>query len=175
MRSFFQLFLIKSTVPLIDELKELLDVQLGEMATYNVGSFNYMGSSKAFEDERITEDIRDSMPAWAKATGLPHLLTEWRSEREWIELIMTEPEEVQKFWLDLEVNETNIDRLEAMPARAIYEELETEARLKYAAMPSLKELCLQVAGLTNRKVYRCKSDVDALWQDQAAALSIMSM
>ena len=166
-------FILKSTFPLIDDLRELMELEFGGEAKYYVRTFNYMGSSKAFEDERITEETRELMPNWAKS-GLKDRFTQWRSEREWVEFIMQAPEQVERVDLNLEINEANIDRLEGMSARAVFEELESKALRTYDTMPSLKDLCVQFGNSTNIRIYENKMCVDALWQDRAAAISAKS-
>lgn len=160
-------FLIKSTIHLLEDLRGIMEAEFGEMAKYHVRTFNYMGAAKAFEDERITEDMRDSMSDWVNKVCLGDRFTEWRSEREWMDLVSQEPEAVEKVVLKLFVTDANIEQLEAMSAQRIFGELEAQARINYNRLSSLKDLAARFGDPTNTRVYQDKWCIGALWQGRA--------
>ena len=54
-----KLFLTKNTLPLFDQLLDLLDTLPGESHSRSASPFFYAGLATRYEDERLTEDDRD--------------------------------------------------------------------------------------------------------------------
>src|SRR5215831_7861111 len=57
-----RLFLTQNTLPLFDRLLDILDDIPGEVRNRYVTLFFYAGLATRYENERITEDVRDALP-----------------------------------------------------------------------------------------------------------------
>jgi hypothetical protein len=104
-----KLFLTKNTLPMFDRLLDFLDGIPGELRRRSVGSFFYAGLATRYEDERLTEDDRDSLPERINALRSGRF-GKWLSEREWIPLMLETADEPRRLVLKLDVDESNIDR-----------------------------------------------------------------
>jgi hypothetical protein len=159
-----RLFLTQSTLPLFDRLLDVLDAIPGEVANRYVTLFFYAGLASRYEAERITEDIRDSLPDHVRNLRRGRF-QDWRSERELIPLMMESASQPRKMVLKLDVNESNIDRLESSSCEDIFGEQEALYRADYRRMPSLEELCERHGDPTNRNVYMMGRDLEQKWMD----------
>ena len=84
MKRMERLFVIKSLLPDLDESIERLNLIPGQVRRF-LCLFYYRGYAVRFEDDRITEEIRDGLPKHIAA--LIGDLGEWRSEREWLKSV----------------------------------------------------------------------------------------
>src|ERR1700691_4442353 len=57
-----RLFLTQNTLPIFDRLLDILDGIPGEVSGRTASPFFYAGLASRYENERITEDIRDNLP-----------------------------------------------------------------------------------------------------------------
>ncbi len=107
-----RLFVTRSTLPRLEELRDRLD-QLPSHPRdrrYTMPFF-YAGWSTRHETERIDEDIRDNLPQWVRALARNAAEAgEWRSEREWVAHIRERPEPEVHTKLYINVADDNIDR-----------------------------------------------------------------
>lgn len=156
------LFLTKSTLPLLPELIVMLDAMAGTVRHRRIFPLGYTGLAVNHEPDRITESIRDALPApvakfcWQGAGS-------WRSERQWIEHIRSDQERPRDVVLKLEVTDANIASLEARPWDDIMTDLEHRTRAAYAAVPSTRTLCDQVGDPDSRLVYVNRHEIERLW------------
>ena len=159
-----RLFLAKNTLPVFDRLLDTMESIPGEVRNRFVTPFFYAGLARRYEDERMTEDERDNLPdRVAKLRrGRFH---EWRSEREWIPVMMETVHEARKTAMKLDVNEGNIDELERMSCEDIFAAREQIYRDDYRRMPGLDELCARYGDKTNRQVYMLNRDLEHKWMD----------
>jgi hypothetical protein len=163
-----RLFLARSTLPLFDRLLDVMEAIPGEVRSRTVTPFFYAGLARRYEDERLTEEVRDSLPPRiAKLRG--GRFQEWRSEREWLPVLMETADQPRKLVLKLDVHEGNIDQLEAGSCDAIFAEREQLYREDYRRMPSLEELCGRYGDPDGRKVYMLPRDLEQKWQDMHAS------
>lgn len=159
-----RLFLTQNTLPLFDRLLDILDGIPGEVRNRYVTLFFYAGLANRYESERITEDIRDTLPE--RINALRHgRFQDWRSEREWIPIMRETAGKPRKLVLKLDVNEANIDRLESSSCEAIFVERERLYQEEYRRIPSLDELCSRYGDQTSRKIYMMSRDVEGRWMD----------
>jgi hypothetical protein len=162
-----RLFLTQNTLPLFDRLLDILDGLPGTVRNRYVTLFFYAGLATRYEDERISEDVRDALPARI-AQFRRGRFQEWRSEREWIPVMMETASQPRKLVMKLDVNETNIDRLEASSCEAIFAEREETYREDYRRMPALDELCARYGDPAGRTVYMLSRDLEQKWMDMHA-------
>src|SRR5215470_8264456 len=162
-----RLFLTKNTLPLFDRLLDILDGIPGEIRNRIVTPFFYAGLGRRYEDERITEEIRDNLPERI-ATLRRGRFQDWRSEREWIPIMKETAHEPRKLAMKLDVNEANIDWLEQASCEEIFAEREHAYREDYRRMPALDELCERYGDRDGRKVYMLTRDLEQKWQDMYA-------
>src|SRR5262249_52421502 len=73
-----RLFLAQNTLRSFDRLLDILDDIPGEVRNRYVTLFFYAGLATRYESERITEDIRDALPA--RIATIRRGRFEWRSE-----------------------------------------------------------------------------------------------
>jgi hypothetical protein len=162
-----RLFVTKSTLPLLSDLNALLEQMPKHDNDWRYAlPFFYAGWGAKLEDERIDEDIRDSLPDW-----LDPLIKQsagegfWRSEREWIAHIETlRPQKIETN-LIVNVTEANIERLEAMSCDDIVAKYEMRTRAAYAAMPDLHELSARYGDKNDRRLYVLQRCIEMKWLD----------
>ena len=162
-----RLFLTQNTLPHFDRLLDILDSIPGAVRNRYATLFFYAGLATRYEDERITEEIRDALPERIAALRQGKF-QEWRSEREWIPVMMETAGKPRRLILKLDVNEANIDRLESMPCEAIFAERERAYQESYREIPMLEELCERYGDPQSRKVYMMSRDVEGRWLDMHA-------
>src|SRR5208282_3813091 len=78
------IFLTKSTLPLLDELMDLLDAIPGRKSR-SIGPVHYRGRAQKMEEERITEDIMQALPD--RINQYFHTKHDMKTERDWIEAV----------------------------------------------------------------------------------------
>lgn len=161
-----RLFLTQNTLPVFDRLLDILDAIPGEVRHRSVGLFFYAGLASRYESERITEDVRDTLPE--RINRLRGRYQDWRSEREWIPIMRETAGQPRKLVLKLDVNEANIDRLEQTSCEQIFAEREREYQESYRTVPALDELIERYGDTTNRKLYMISRDVEGRWLERHA-------
>jgi hypothetical protein len=159
-----KLFVTQNTLPLFERLLDILDALPGEVTNRTASPFFYAGLASRYESERITEDIRDSLPPQINRLR-PRRFDNWLSEREWIPLMLETADRPRKLMLKLDVTETNIDYLENTACNAIFAERERQYQESYRPIPSLDELCSRYGDPTNRRIYVMSRDVEGRWLD----------
>jgi hypothetical protein len=157
-----RLFLTQNTLPVFDRLLDILDGIPGEIRHRSVGLFFFAGLAHRYEDARITEEVRDTLPDRINALRGGRF-QDWRSEREWIPIMQETADQPRKLILKLDVNEANIDRLEQRSCDEIFDEREREYRDSYRPIPSLDELIRRYGDRENRKIYMMSRDVEGRW------------
>jgi hypothetical protein len=135
-----RLFLTQNTLPMFDRLLDTLDSIPGEISRRSISPFFYAGLATQYEDERITEDIRDNLPDRIKRLRSKKFDT-WLSEREWIPVMLETASQPRRLMLKLDVNEGNIDDLENTSCEDIFAARERDYQDDYRRIPSLDELC----------------------------------
>src|SRR5262249_7669267 len=108
-----RLFLTRNTLPHFDRLLDILDHLPGDLRKRHATLFFYVGLATRYEDERITEEVRDSLPERINRLR-EGKFQDWRSEREWIPIMLETADKPRKLFLKLDVHEGNIDRLEKL-------------------------------------------------------------
>src|SRR5262249_17170098 len=106
-----RLFLTQNTLPMFDQLLDIVEGIPGEVRNRIVTPFFYAGLARRYEDERITEEIRDALPERILRLRRGRF-SEWRSEREWIPILMETASQPRKVAMKLDVHEGNIEQLE---------------------------------------------------------------
>jgi len=159
-----KLFLTKNTLPLFDRLLELLDAIPGELRSRTASPFFYAGLATRYEDERLTEDDRDSLPERINELRSGKFDT-WLSEREWIPVMLETASKPRRLLLKLDVDESNIAYLERASCEEVFVTREREYQESYCATPALDELCAHYGDPTNRRIYLMSRDVEGRWLD----------
>ncbi len=161
-----RLFVVKSTLPLLDELIERLD-DLPGYAERQFSLFYYRGFATKLEGERITEEIRGRLPSCVLPTGNSGEV--WRSEREWIDIMREEDDPPTAPCLKLFLTDDNIAQIESSSCDAIFAELLRRTQEAYHAIPSRTELYESHADRSNTLLYSERSEVEAIWLDRHLA------
>jgi hypothetical protein len=156
------LFLTKNTLSLFDRLLDILDRLPGELLSRVASPFFYAGMATRYEDERLTEDDRDNLPDRINELR-PARFDNWLSEREWLPIMMETARQPRRLILKLDVDDTNIDRLEKSSCNEIFAEREREYQESYRRIPALDELCSRYGDPTNRRIYMMSRDVEGRW------------
>src|SRR5215470_2190103 len=162
-----RLFLTQNTLPLFDRLLDIMDGIPGEVRSRIVTPYFYAGLARRYEDERITEEIRDTLPKRILKLRRGRF-AEWRSEREWIPLLMETASEPRKLAIKLNVHEGNVDELEGSSCEDIFAAQERQYHEGYGRMPSLEELAARYGDPDGRKVYLLPRDLEQKWMDMHA-------
>jgi len=159
-----KLFLTKNILPHFDRLLDLLDMVPGERRGRSASPFFYAGLATRYEDERLTEDDRDNLPERINELRSGKFGT-WLSEREWIPVMLDTATQPRRLVLKLDVDESNIERLESTPYEKIFAQRELEYQESYRAIPALDELCERYGNAENRRIYMMSRDVEGRWLD----------
>jgi hypothetical protein len=160
-----RLFLAKNTLPIFDRLLDILDALPGALVSRVASPFFYAGLATRYEDERLTEDDREQLPARINDLR-PAKFSTWLSEREWIPIMMETADRPRKLTLKLDVNEANIDDLEQASCEEIFARREQEYRDSYRDIPMLDELRQRYGDPENRRIYMMSRDVEGRWLDR---------
>lgn len=152
---------------MFERLLDILDGIPGKVRNRYVTLFFYAGLATRYESERITEDIRDALPERIAQLRRGRF-QDWRSEREWIPLMMEGAGQPRRMVMKLDVSEANIERLESASCEAIFAERENAYREDYRRMPGLDELCARYGDPRGRKVYMISRDLEQRWMDMHA-------
>jgi hypothetical protein len=82
-----RLFVAKNTLPQFERLLDIMEGLPGEVRSRIVTPYFYAGLARRYEDERIDEDDRDALPERIMKLRRGRF-SEWRSEREWLPVLM---------------------------------------------------------------------------------------
>jgi hypothetical protein len=162
-----RLFVARNTLPLFDRLLDVMDGIPGEIRSRIVTPYFYAGLARRYEDERIDEEIRDALPERILRLRRGRF-AEWRSEREWIPVLMESAGQPRKIAMKLDVHEGNIDALESASCEEIFAAQERVYQEGYARMPSFEELAVRYGDPDGRKVYMLPRDLEQKWMDMHA-------
>jgi hypothetical protein len=155
-----RLFLAKNTLPVMDRLLDVLEAIPGEIRDRYVVPFFYAGTATKYEEQRIDENDRDNLSRRVKALRLWRFET-WLSEREWLSRLKESAETLKDASLFLHVDETNIDRLEALACEEIVAEAQRDFLADWTVVPDAEELCERHGDPNGRKIYSSADEVEA--------------
>jgi hypothetical protein len=82
-----KLFLTQNTLSMFDRLLDILEAIPGEVTHRSVSPFFYAELARRYEEECITEEIRDTLPERINRLP-PRKFNTWLSEREWIPVML---------------------------------------------------------------------------------------
>ncbi len=157
-----RLLLMKSTLPCMEELINKLDALPGKLKRRVIQPLDYSGRAAKIEAERVTEADLERLPEQAK-----RFLPDLRSERQWIEFMRKHEDPPRKnMILRFVLDDTNIERAEAMSCDEIFAELEQRVRAAYAAMPSQRELIEECGDPDSDLLYGHPRSLERKWLDQ---------
>ncbi len=123
----------------------------------------YSGLSRRLEDERVTRETLDTLPERIRA--LPVGLEKLALRTGGIDFVRRSDETPEQVTLNLELTDSNIDRVESMSCDEIVAGLESRTRAAYAVIPSRAELCERYGDSSNARIYMFLSDVERKWLD----------
>lgn len=159
-----RLFVIKSTLPVLDEAVRLLD-ELGEPVERYCMPFFYRGTALRYENERISKKDFERLPS--SVLNLMDLDDDrWRSESAWIKAVREISDEPERVILQLELDAQNIDELEQSSCDEIIERISSRTRAAYDLLPSRRELVDGWSDASNDDIYPYRNDVERLWLDR---------
>lgn len=153
-----QIFLSKSSIPVLDELIEELDKLPGEY-TRSIYPFNYIGFAQKLENERIT---RQDLPAVsAKAEPYLELIDgmydmPYQSEAEWIEWVAQNYDNEaprNKHYLRIRLDEESLPRLLSEDCNKIYEDYYKRFAHVYEQIPEITVLAKRYGDRANDRLY----------------------
>lgn len=163
-----RMFVSKSTLPSLARLNDMLDELPQHPGNWRYAvPYFYIGWGARFEDERIDEAIRDSLPPWLQRlswTTAPD--SRALSEREWIKVLSVEDDRPQKVALTLTITEENIGWLETRTCGEIVQNLKARTAAAYASIPSTVELAEQYGDSRNTRIYPLERCVEIKWLDK---------
>ena len=162
-----RLFVARNTLASFDRLLDVMDGIPGEIRSRIVTPYFYAGLARRYEDERLTEEIRDALPERILKLRRGRF-AEWRSEREWIPVLMETASQPRKIAMKLDVHAGNIDALESASCEEVFAAQERLYQEGYGRMPSFEELCARYGDANGRKVYMLPRDLEQKWMDMHA-------
>ena len=158
-------FLTNSTLPMLCTLFDMLD-ELGGEVVERVGyPLFYSGSARNLEHERVTMETLDNQPQRIKAIYRRDK-NNWKSEKDWIELARNGNHEYESKYVTLRLDDSNIDKVEAISCEAVIADLIERTKAAYASVPEREELCEKYGDKTNEKIYMFMWDMECLWVDR---------
>jgi hypothetical protein len=158
-----KIFLTRSTLPLLDELLDRLDMFPGAAERHAHPLF-YCGHASRMEDERLTEEELNNIPERLRKL-LRFDWHNWRTERGWMDTVQVEGEKHERVLLKLILDDDNIQRFESMSCDEIVTKLAAATSKAYAAIPTRAELCRKHGDPTNTRVYMFRMDMECKWLD----------
>jgi hypothetical protein len=160
-----RLFLLRSSLPLLGELMDILDEVSGEDTTREAYPLLYNGLARQYEHERVTWEMLEKQSTRVASVFHKNKIN-WRSEQEWIAWVLAGNEWVQPCYLVLHITDANIERIEKMSCEQIIEDLTAQTRAAYAMMPTTEELAEKYGDPANDKIYSFVWDMECLWLDR---------
>jgi hypothetical protein len=157
------LYLIKSSLPMLEQLREMLDALPVPPEYKHVRQFYYSGYAAHHEDERITQSDLDSLPAWAAASFQEHFQP--RTEGYWIEQFASRGSDPFNMYLNIELTAQNIAALEKRSCDEILAEVEARAKASVERIPAWPELAARYGDAKNQRLYS-ENDVIWIWIDR---------
>jgi hypothetical protein len=158
-----KLFLTQNTLPLFDRLLDILDGIPGEIRSRVASPFFYAGLANRYEDQRITEDIRDNLPERINRIR-PAGFDQWLSEREWIPIMLETASQPRKLLLKLDVDETNMIDWRTPLARKFLPSGSANTRSRTKEYPRSMSSA-RYGDPANRSIYMMSRDVEGRWID----------
>jgi hypothetical protein len=159
-----RLFVIKSTLPILDEAIRLLD-DVGEPVERYCMPFYYRGTALRYESERISRKDLEQLPV--SVLGLMDLDDDrWRSESAWVKAVRDMSDEPEPVTLNLELDAKNIDELEQSSCDEIIERISARTQAAYDQLPSRQELVDNWSDASNDDIYPYRNDIERLWLDR---------
>ena len=159
-----KLFLTKNTLPLFDRLLDLLDTIPGELLGRTASQFFYAGLATRYEDERLTEEDRDTLPERINELRSGKFGT-WLSEREWIPVTLetaSRPRRLVPNWMS-----TRATLIASKPCPVRKPSPSASLSIRRAIVQS--RLWTSCAGVMvnpqNRRIYMMSRDVEGRWLD----------
>ncbi|MBU6462316.1 MAG: hypothetical protein KGK01_10000 [Bradyrhizobium sp.] len=154
-----RLFLAKNTLPVFDQLLNVLEAIPGDIRDRYAVPFFYQGRAVKYESERIDENDRDHLLARVKNLRL-WLSENWLSEREWLPRLKERAGAPKEVALTVEVNEKNIDRLEAQTCEEVFADAQSVFLMDWAGVPDIEELCDHFGDSDGRKIYSTGEELE---------------
>jgi len=162
-----RLFVIKSTIPVLEETIERLDAAGTPFERYFL-TFFYNGAALEHQHERITRADLDLLPASIRQhPGWNDKV--WRSEREWVEDLRRQDDTPDRVMLSLELTDRNIDEIEQRSCEELVEQLTEKATRAYHAMPARSELLEGWSDPSSEFIYPYMADIERVWLDRYLA------
>jgi hypothetical protein len=157
-----RLYLLKSTLPYMEELVNKLNALPGKVRRRWIELIHYSGRAGSLEAERVTGAELALLPE-----RLRELFVGARSEREWIALMRQQEDPPRKnVILKLELDDTNIERIEVMSCEEIIDELKQRVWKAHAAMPSQLELIEACGDPEGTLLYTTPREIERMWLDK---------
>jgi hypothetical protein len=174
-----RVLLIRDSVPSLDHLFDDLDaIDTAPVTRWAIPLF-YSGRSKPLENQRLTTQDMDALPARIRSS-LRDDHPNWRSERDWIQYVRDEDaQKPERMALSFPVSEESLDWTEDRSCDDILDHLETRWRAAYRLAPSRRDLCLSHGDSESDKVYMMIGHMEKRWfdrytQDNPCAFDIQS-
>lgn len=162
-----RLFIIKSTIPLLEETIERLDAAGAPFERYFL-TFFYRGTAIEHAHERIVSADLDLLPASVRQH--PSWKDEvWRSEREWIGDLRRQGDQPDRVMLNLELTDKNIDEIEQLSCEELIERLTEKAARAYGAIPLRSRLMEGWSDPSSEFIYPYTADIERVWLDRYLA------
>lgn len=167
-------FQISHTIFLTKKALLSLDPLLDDLARLPARPVNrwafppaYLGRARSTsaESHRITEEDRETLLQNSALIGT-YEIDEWKSEREQINCLRTHEASIPSHWLNLYVDEANIEYLESAPCEKIVNDLRLRVEAAYQSLPSSAELMESYGDSHGKRIYGMKLDLDSLWLDR---------
>jgi hypothetical protein len=164
-------FVIKDTLPILDEAIEILDAHIGPATQRYARVFLTAGYGASHEDQRITESDLPRIPEWVMELldhkADPKYKLALRSERQWIAWLKAQkPKEQRQAHLYLNLDDTNIDRIEGMSCDEIIADLEARSREVWSVLPTSAELPEESGDPDSTRIYDGLFDLERVWLDR---------
>src|SRR5262249_42696777 len=132
-----------------------------------LSTFVFQGLATRLEDERITEEDRDGLPARV-AELAPRDGDRWLSEREWLEQRADDftAQRPRRIYLDLDIDDANLPTWETMDCASIIEYLSRETEALHRGLPGGDELLRDYGDPNNSRIYASAEDLERKWLAQ---------
>lgn len=156
------LFVARNTLTRLEPLLDCLEDLPKQATERRLVAFGYIGWGRRLEEQRISEEHRNALPDRLRALLVNE--EEWKSEREWSGR-QNEMDGPARHMLRVEIDDSSIDRLEAMDCGTIVEDLMRRTTAAYSVLPTWEELRERWADPTSTRIYAGRQDMERKWLD----------
>jgi hypothetical protein len=152
-------------------LLDVLDELPGESRRRAVTLFFFAGLAHRYEDERITEEIRDALPGRLSRLRGSGRFNDWKSEREWMPIMMEDRRSAAQTDPEARRQRDEYRSARSHVLRGDFPDAGALLSRRVPAHPGARRACARYGDPENRRVYMMSRDVEGRWLEMHARVT----